>query len=80
MPFAYVPASDTVPELLHRCVRYEENEGGLYAVTVMLTVAADEVRPLESVTVADNEIVPDVFRNPVVRLELVPEKPPPVML
>jgi hypothetical protein len=37
-------------------------DGALYATTEMLTVAAAEVRPLESVTVAVKVIVPEVLR------------------
>ena len=46
----------------------------------MLTVFAADVRPLESVTVAVKVIVPEVFKKPVVKEELVLENPPPVML
>ena len=42
--------------------------------------AAAEVLPLESVTVAVKVIVPELFKNPVVRVEEVPEYPPPLML
>lgn len=45
----------------------------------METVLAAETLPRESVTVAVKVIVPDVFKNPVVKLEDVLEKPPPVM-
>lgn len=43
-------------------------------------VAAAEVLPLESVTVAVKVIVPEPFKNPVVRVEEAPEYPPPLML
>ena len=41
--------------------------------TVIDTVATAEVLPLESVTVAVKVIVPELFKNPVVRVEAVPE-------
>ena len=49
-------------------------------MTVIDTVGAAEVLPLESVTVAVKVIVPELFKNPVVRVEDVPEYPPPLML
>lgn len=54
--------------------------GGLYATTEIDTVAAAEVRPLESVTVAVKVIVPDEFRKPVVSVDAVLEYPPPLIL
>lgn len=49
-------------------------------MTVIDTVVAAEVLPLESVTVAVKVIVLELFKNPVVRVEDVPEYPPPLML
>ena len=49
-------------------------------MTVIDTVVAAEVLPLESVTVAVKVIVPELFKKPVVREEDVPEYPPPLML
>ena len=45
----------------------------------MLTVAAVDTRPLESVTVAVKVTVPEVFKKPVVKLDAVLVYPPPVM-
>ena len=42
-------------------------------------VTAADTRPLESVTVAVNVMVPAVFKNPVVKVEAVPLYPPPDM-
>ena len=39
----------------------------------MDVVLASDIRPLESVTVAVNVIVPEVFKNPVVSVSAVPE-------
>ena len=39
----------------------------------MDVVFAFDTRPLESVTVAVNVIVPEVFKNPVVSVSAVPE-------
>ena len=54
--------------------------GGEYATTDIDTVVSADQRPLLSLTLAVKVIVPEVFRNPVVRLLPVPEKPPPVIL
>ena len=45
----------------------------------METVAEEETLPRESVTVAVKVIVPDEFKNPVVKLEAVLVNPPPVI-
>ena len=50
-----------------------EKLGTEYATTEMDTVAADEVLPLESVTVAVKVIVPELLRKPVVKLDEVLE-------
>ena len=43
------------------------------------SVAEDDTLPRESVTVAVKVIVPEEFKNPVVKLDEVLEKPPPVI-
>ena len=45
----------------------------------METDASADTRPLESVTVALKVMVPELLRNPVVRVEAEPLYPPPVM-
>ena len=57
--------------LRHLWLSKLKNAGGEYACTVMDTVFASDTRPLESVTVAVNVMVPGVFRNPVVKLAAV---------